>query len=90
MLNAILPRVEGVITTQSTHPRAADPAKLIEHIRSFGLPVEAHSPAEAALARALNLAGERAGIVVAGSVFIAAAVRDIWLSGKMKSASRGV
>ena len=46
MLNAILPRVEGVITTQSTHPRR-DPAKLIEHIRSFGPLVEAHSPAEA-------------------------------------------
>jgi dihydrofolate synthase/folylpolyglutamate synthase len=32
MLTAILPRVERVITTQSTHPRAADPIHLMEII----------------------------------------------------------
>jgi len=80
MLTAILPRVERVITTQSTHPRAADPVHLMEQIRPYGLPVEACNPAEDALARALELAGTDCGIIVAGSVFIAAAARDIWFS----------
>lgn len=85
MLTAILPRVERVITTLSTHPRAADPNHLAEQIRPYGLPVEAVSPAENALARALALAGTDTGIIVAGSVFIAAAARDIWFSGQSET-----
>jgi folylpolyglutamate synthase/dihydropteroate synthase len=80
MLTAILPRVERVITTQSTHPRAADPIHLMEIIHPYGLPVEARSPAEDAMAHALSLAGTDCGIIVAGSIFIAAAARDIWHS----------
>ncbi|MEL7644806.1 MAG: folylpolyglutamate synthase/dihydrofolate synthase family protein [Anaerolineaceae bacterium] len=82
MLSAILPRVERVITTLSTHPRAADPLQLLERIRPYGLPVEALSPAEDALTRALELAGTDCGIIVAGSIFIAAAARDIWFSSR--------
>lgn len=80
MFGAILPRVERVITTLSTHPRAADPTHLMELIRPYGLPVEARSPAEDAMARALELAATDCGIIVAGSVFVAAAARDIWFS----------
>lgn len=80
MFGAILPRVERVITTLSTHPRAADPTHLMELIRPYGLPVEARSPAEDAMARASELAGTDCGIIVAGSVFVAAAARDIWFS----------
>ncbi len=78
MFREILPRVECVITTQSVHPRAADPQELARRIAPYGIPVQAINPAEAALSKALELAGSEKGIIVAGSIFIAAAIRSIW------------
>ena len=78
MFREILPRVESVITTQSLHPRAADPQELARRIAPYGIPVQAINPAEAALSKALELAGSEKGIIVAGSIFIAAAIRSIW------------
>jgi len=78
MFREILPRVECVITTQSVHPRAADPQELARRIAPYGIPVQAINPAEAALSKALELAGSEKGIIVACSIFIAAAIRSIW------------
>ena len=78
MFREILPRVESVITTQSVHPRAADPQGLAQRIGQYNVPVQAINPAEAALSKALELAGSEKGIIVAGSIFIAAAIRSIW------------
>ena len=78
MLDAILPRVQSVITTQSTHPRAASPEELQKHVLSYGVPCLAISPAEAALTKALELAGSEMGIIVSGSIFIASAALAIW------------
>ena len=78
MFREILPRVECVITTQSVHPRAANPQELARRIAPYNVPVQAINPAEAALSRALELAGSEKGIIVAGSIFIAAAIRSIW------------
>jgi dihydrofolate synthase/folylpolyglutamate synthase len=80
MLEAILPRVESVITTQSIHPRAKDPEDLKSIIEPFKVPVIAVAPAEAAMAKALELAGDSRGIVVSGSMFIASAGREIFKS----------
>jgi len=78
MFREILPRVESVITTQSVHPRAANPQELARRIAPYNVPVQAINPAEAALSKALELAGSEKGIIVAGSIFIAAAIRSIW------------
>ncbi|MEN6299672.1 MAG: hypothetical protein ABFD51_07145 [Anaerolineaceae bacterium] len=40
--------------------------------------MEAVSLIESALAKALKLAGKEKGIIVTGSIFMAAAIRDIW------------
>jgi len=80
MFQQILPRLESVIATQSLHPRAADPQELAQHITLYDVPVQAINPAEAALAKALELAGNEKGIIVTGSIFIAAAIRSIWKS----------
>ncbi len=82
MLSAILPRCEMVITTQSLHPRAATPEELKAKVEKYSVPVIAVNPAEEALSRALYLAGESKGILVTGSIFIAAAARAIWLEPK--------
>jgi dihydrofolate synthase/folylpolyglutamate synthase len=78
MLDAILPRCEMVITTQSLHPRAATPEELKAFVEKYSLPVIAISPVEEAIAQALFLAGESKGILVTGSIFIASAARIIW------------
>lgn len=78
MLTAILPRVELVIASQSIHPRAKDANELKDIVAPYGVPVIAAAPAEAALAKALELAGKDKGIIVTGSMFIAAAIRVIW------------
>lgn len=78
MLSAILPRCELVITTQSRHPRAATPEELKAKVDDYSIPVIAVNPVEEALSQALSHAGETKGILVTGSIFIAAAARAIW------------
>ncbi len=80
MLDIILPpRVEAVVCTQSIHPpRAADAHELQKLIKPYGIPVYAEVPAEAGLAKALELAGDSKGIIATGSLFLAAAARAIW------------
>ncbi|MGI6251243.1 MAG: bifunctional folylpolyglutamate synthase/dihydrofolate synthase [Anaerolineaceae bacterium] len=78
MLHAILPRVSQVITTQSIHPRAKGAEELRRIVEPFGVPVLACSPAEAAMSKSLEMAGESKGILVSGSMFIASAARVIF------------
>jgi len=78
MYAELLPRVERVITTESTHPRAKDAQQLAELARQCGRPAQAVVPVEKALKTALDLAGNKKVILVAGSLFIAAAVRAVW------------
>jgi len=77
MLDAILPRVESVIATQSLHPRAKDAQELAAFIIEKGKAAEGYNPAELGMARALELAGKDKGIIVTGSIFIASAARVI-------------
>ncbi len=78
MFAELLPRVRRVIATRSVHPRAADPNKLVELAHHYGIQSQASVPVEAALDLALDLAGSEAAVVAAGSLFIAAAVREAW------------
>lgn len=78
MYAELLPRVERVITTESIHPRAKDAQQLAELARQCGRPAQAVVPVEKALKTALDLAGNKKVILVAGSLFIAAAVRAVW------------
>jgi len=78
MLDIIMPRVDAVVCTQSIHPRAADAYDLQKLIEPYGKPVYAEVPAEAGLAKALELAGNSKGIIATGSLFLAAATRAIW------------
>ncbi len=77
MLEAILPRVDAVIATQSLHPRAKDAKELAALIIEKGRDAEGYNPAELGIAKALELAGTEKGIIVTGSIFIASAARVI-------------
>jgi len=74
----LLPRVRQVIATQSIHPRAMEAEKIVALAHQFGRPAQAVLPLEAALERAIELAGKDAAVVATGSLFVAAAVRQAW------------
>jgi dihydrofolate synthase/folylpolyglutamate synthase len=78
MFAELLPRVRCVVATQSVHPRAMQANKLVELAQDFNLPAQAFSTVEEALDEALTLAGSDSAVVAAGSIFLAAAVREVW------------
>lgn len=79
MFAELMPRVSTFIATRSYHPRAMEPETLAELAEKFGKPARILPTVEAALEEALRMAGEHTLILAAGSVFIAAAVRETWL-----------
>jgi dihydrofolate synthase / folylpolyglutamate synthase len=78
MLAELRPRLKQVIATQTDHPRVLEARKIVSLVQSTGLPVEAVTPAPAALARAMELAGDRDVILVAGSVAFAGEMKTAW------------
>src|SRR5450759_2624767 len=79
MFAELLPRVNRVVATQSIHPRAIEAEMLVALAHKFGCPAKAVLPVEEAFTYALSLAGEKAAVVVSGSLFIAAAARSVWM-----------
>jgi dihydrofolate synthase/folylpolyglutamate synthase len=84
MFQELLPRVRQVITTQSVHPRAYDAGELVDMVHRSGRAAKAIVPVEDALTEALREAGDEAVVLIAGSVFIAAAAREV-LSAREKA-----
>ena len=78
MIEAIRPRLTRLIATQSTHPRALEAEKIVEMASQAGVECEAATPVEAALARALDLAGETGVVLSAGSLFVTAGIMQAW------------
>lgn len=79
MFAELLPRVKAVVATQSIHPRAMNADKLVELAQRAGVPAYAETPVRNALLKSMELADGEAAVVAAGSIFIAAAVRDVWM-----------
>jgi len=78
MIEELKPRLEQIIVTRLDHPRALEPEQIVALARQAGVGAEAATPAAAALARALELAGERALVLSAGSVAFTGEVRAAW------------
>lgn len=85
MFKSLLPGVRLVIATQSTHPRALETEKIVAIAEQLHTPAIIVSEVTQALDKAMELAGSGDVIVVTGSLFIAAAVRDYWNSGRQHS-----
>lgn len=79
MFEHLLPRVRMVIATKSEHPRAMDPDILVELAQQYGKHSIKTLSVEEGLKEAVQQAGKDSVVVVAGSIFIAAAVRGIIL-----------
>jgi dihydrofolate synthase / folylpolyglutamate synthase len=79
MLKALGPRLHLVLATQANHPRATQPDTIVETARKIGIPAQAATSVEAALARALELAAADGSLVLsAGSMFVTAEVKTAW------------
>jgi dihydrofolate synthase / folylpolyglutamate synthase len=70
----LAPVFQRIVTTSSAHPRALDARDLAAAIAGISVPVEAAGPVEEALPKVLKEPGE---VVVAGSIFLVGAVRDL-------------
>ncbi len=77
MLKILAPRVDTVILTRADHPRALTAEELRPHAEQAGVTCEAIEPVEAAVARALEIAGDEKILLAAGSIFSTAAVRAV-------------
>ena len=71
------PRIKRVIATESIHPRAMPADQIVELVHHLGRPARAVKPLEDALREAIQTAQPGEMILAAGSIFIAAAVRQI-------------
>ena len=80
MLGELKPAVKQVVTTRSTHPRAAAPEDLAAIAGQVGYQAVASGTVEEALREAEQLTGEKTIILVTGSVFVAAAARSVWMA----------
>ena len=79
LLSLLWPLAETVLITRSEHPRAASPDFILQHMPDFpGPDVYTFSRVEDALAAALSYATPDDLICTCGSIFLSAAVREIW------------
>jgi dihydrofolate synthase/folylpolyglutamate synthase len=79
MFCELLPRMQRIFVTKSVHPRAIDPSKLEMLARRFAKPVKSCATVEEAINDARNAAGRDTIILITGSLFIAAASREVIL-----------
>jgi dihydrofolate synthase/folylpolyglutamate synthase len=85
MFAELAPVTRQVIVTKSYHPRAADTERLVEAAQAHGLPVKAIPDVPIALEEALKIATNSSDeqlVLVTGSIFIAAGVREAWFARK--------
>jgi dihydrofolate synthase/folylpolyglutamate synthase len=78
VLTTLLPISDYVLVTRSDHPRAAAPTQLADAVASAGGGAEVSVNVSKALQRALEVTPPENGLLVTGSIFLAADVREEW------------
>ncbi len=76
ILAELLPIAERVIFTNSGHPRAANPAMLVELAQRHQIPSMVQAEVATALQTAIDESDPQGAIVVTGSIFTAARARE--------------
>ncbi len=80
MLHILIPKVHSLITTQSNHPRALDSEILLRIAEKQGKNGISIPSIEDALRQTLANWTEKSVIIATGSIFVAAAIRELWMS----------
>lgn len=78
MFSELSPRVREVVATESIHPRAYSADQLVRLAQAHGIKASAVLPLENALERAIELADGEAAVVAAGSIFVAAGIKELY------------
>ncbi|MBN1149209.1 MAG: bifunctional folylpolyglutamate synthase/dihydrofolate synthase [Anaerolineales bacterium] len=78
MFAELMPRVRRVLATQSYHPRAMEPERLVTIAHRYGKPARVIPAVEDALEEALRLAEGDTMVLATGSIFVAAGARHTW------------
>jgi len=78
MMKAILPICSHAIVTSSDHPRSAAPVELADRIAAVEEGVQVGADMRESLRLALTLLGPDLGLLVTGSVHLAADAREEW------------
>jgi dihydrofolate synthase/folylpolyglutamate synthase len=78
MFDALLPMTSRVILTRARTARAADPERLAELVAAHDKPVEVAESVADALDLALNEPEGGAGVIITGSLFVAAEAEAVW------------
>jgi dihydrofolate synthase/folylpolyglutamate synthase len=81
LAEALAPVAERVIATRTAHPRAMEPARIVEAFGKLGVPGEHVNGVKIAIQRALAVSSGRALICLAGSLFVAAEGRECFGKG---------
>lgn len=79
ILSELAPRVESIICTKSTHPRAMEVEELVEKALKHKTEVVGAPDSATAIQMAFQNSKEDEVIMVAGSIFVAASARIAWL-----------
>lgn len=79
MLVDLMPRVDRVVATRTVHPRAMEPDKIVELVHRMGRKAVATASVEEGFENAVSMAGGDMVVLVAGSIFLAAAVKELWI-----------
>jgi len=77
ILAELLPRCKEVVFTRSIHPRALEPEKMKEKAQNYNIFKQVIQPLENALEYVIQSAGGDSGILITGSIFIAAAALEL-------------
>ena len=78
ILEALLPICKYIIVTRSDHPRAATPTELADVVASVGGGAEVSVNVNKSLRRGLTMLDAGSGLLVTGSIFLVADMREEW------------
>jgi dihydrofolate synthase/folylpolyglutamate synthase len=80
IVTALQPVTDNAVATASRHPRSMPAAEVLETLEARGIPAGMRLDPAEALEAALADAMPGDVVVAAGSLFVAAAVREAWLA----------
>jgi dihydrofolate synthase/folylpolyglutamate synthase len=79
MFAELADRVDQVIVTRSYHPRSMDLEEIMDVAQSFHKPATIVSEVPDALDEAMKTSSDGTLVMAAGSIFIAAGIREAWM-----------
>lgn len=85
MLKVLLPESNRTIMSRSTHPKSMQPGALVQLAEDLGYLTQTANTVEDALEYMVKRLGDEDVLLCTGSLFIAAAVRDIWKTMKSET-----